>query len=167
MIQFKLSTPQEFGAMLQWVRDNVLRAIGHRKWIIVTLESNASPSVVQRSKFHAMLNDVNRQGFGSIGTTQIDMRKYDYDECKTLMVKWFLAEKELNGEELKRSVKPRVILDPLRGDLVYLRPSTTKFDDALVSEFVEFIYAIGAELGVRWTEPAMREYMSYKEFQNG
>ena len=167
MIKQRINKTSDIEKAVAWVRNNVEKAIGKRQWIDVILESNASPSVIQRSKFHAMLNDVNRQGVGQIGLTNLDMRKYDYDECKTLMVKWFLTEKKLNGDKLKRSVNPRVILDPMYGDAVYLRPSTKDFDTALISEFVEFIYSVGAQLGVRWSEPALKEYQSYKEFQNG
>ena len=163
MIKQRINKSSDIEKAVSWVRNNMEKAIGKRQWIDVILESNASPSVIQRSKFHAMLNDVNRQGVGQIGLTHLDMRKYDYDECKTLMVKWFLTEKKLSGDELKRSVNPRVILDPMYGDAVYLRPSTKDFDTALISEFVEFIYSVGAHLGVRWSEPALKEYQSYRE----
>ncbi len=167
MIQFKLSTPQEFGAMLQWVRDNVLRAIGHRKWIIVTLESDADRSTDQNSKFHAMINDINIGAIGVIGMTNIDMRNYDFDDCKALLVRWFITEKELNGDKIPDRVKLRKVYDPMYGDWVYSRPSTTQFGKKLTAEFIEFIYATGSQLGVVWSEPAMREYQGYKEFQNG
>jgi hypothetical protein len=48
---------------------------------------------------------------------------------------------------------------------ITVRPSTTKFRKAEASEFIEFLYQQGSEMGVNWSEPALAIYAEYREAQ--
>lgn len=80
--------------------------------------------------------------------------KYDVAIWKALLVDQFAQDKEASGEPLR---KPGTIFPAMDGSgrLVSIRPSTTGFSVAESGEFIEFIYAKGIELGVRW--PASKQ----------
>lgn len=76
-------------------------------------------------------------------------KKYDVAIWKALLVDQFAQDKEAAGEPLR---KPGAVFPAMDGSgrLVSIRPSTTGFSVAESSEFIDFIYAQGVELGVRW-----------------
>ena len=43
------------------------------------------------------------------------------------------------------------------------RPPTSGFDKDIRSEFIEFLFAKGAEYGVEFTDKTLAEYETYKE----
>lgn len=117
----------------------------------------------QRCKFHAMIGDINKTGVIKIPGRTIRMADYDADQCKALLVMWFANEKQDMGEPLSKP--PRSFLDPITGQSITIRPSTIDWGKKLTGEFVEWLYVIGACSGVIWSEPALKEYESYKESQ--
>jgi hypothetical protein len=149
--------------------------IEHRTFITKALESGAvgieyyrpdleeEKSDNQREKFHAMINDVNKTGVITMPGKRIVMINYDADQCKALLVMWFANEKALLGEKLPKP--PSNFTDPLTGQNITIRPSTKTWGKKLTCDFVEFLYATGALAGVKWSEPALKEYQSYKEAQ--
>ena len=158
MIQYKITSREQIPGFFTWIKEMILGAIGKRKWILVTLESDMTRSLDQNSKIHAMIEDVRRDARGLIGTTYVNMEMFDEEGVKTLLVKWFLFEKVESGEKLPRRIQPKIIIDPLYGDAVYCRPSTTDFGKKIMCEFIEFIYAIGSTLGVNWSEQSQEVY---------
>lgn len=87
----------------------------------------------------------------SIVASQVKVmgRKYDVAIWKALLVDQFAQDKEASCSPLK---KPGTVFPAMDGSgrLVSIRPSTTGFSVAESSEFIDFIYAQGIELGVRW-----------------
>lgn len=75
-------------------------------------------------------------------------RRYSPEVWKALMIDMFQKEKEAIGEPLK---KPGQLVPSLDGErLVSLRASTKHFNRQEGSDFIEFCYAQGTEMGVRW-----------------
>jgi hypothetical protein len=115
----------------------------------------------QNAKIHALMSDINRQAVIVLPGRRVVMADYPADACKALLVVWFANERALSGRPLPKP--PRTITDPISGEAITLRPSTTEFGKKNMCEFVEFLYALGCDSGVRWSEPALREYESYRE----
>ena len=90
--------------------------------------------------------------------------KYDVAIWKALLVDQFAQDKEQLGYPLK---KPGTVFPAMDGSgrLVSIRPSTTGFTVAESSEFIEFLYAQGIELGVRW--PASKHDLLMMGEENG
>lgn len=120
-------------------------------------------SAGQREKFHAIIGDINKTGVIVIPGRRIVMSDYDADQCKALLVMWFAAEKEQLGEPLPKP--PRSFIDPISGQSISIRPSTTTWGKKLTCQFVEFLYMTGAMADVKWSEPAIKEYENYREAQ--
>lgn len=120
-------------------------------------------SSVQNARFHAMIGDINKTGVIVIPGRRIVMSDYDSDQCKALLVMWFAAEKEQLGEPLPKP--PRSFIDPISGQSISIRPSTTTWGKKLTCQFTEFLYATGAMADVKWSEPALKAYAEYKEAQ--
>lgn len=121
--------------------------------IVVTI-ARLSKSRAQEKRYHAMLNDFVRQikPYGKAHSSGI---------WKALMVDQFAAEKAAMGEPLAHPGQIIRSLDGLRN--IAVRPSTSQFRKHEAGEFIEYLYAQGAEMGVTWSEPALRAYESYKE----
>lgn len=118
-------------------------------------------SSTQNARFHAMIGDINKTGVITIPGRRIVMSDYDADQCKALLVMWFAAEKEQLGEPLPNP--PRSFIDPISGQSISIRPSTTTWGKKLTCQFVEFLYATGAMSDTKWSEPALKEYEQYRE----
>ena len=87
-------------------------------------------------------------------------RKYKPEIWKALLVDQFEQERAAMGQPLR---KPGHVVPALDGSgrLVSVRPSTTGFSVSEASDFIEFIYAYGVELGVQW--PATAEEIAAAE----
>ena len=66
---------------------------------------------------------------------------------------------------LSAAFKSAKIVSGLYGGGVAVGTSTSKMGKKKFSEFIEFIYAEGAERGVLWSEPSLDTYASYREAQ--
>jgi hypothetical protein len=149
---------------LKWLDHNATKAINAGVNIYVEIGIADEPKTPEMNKKdHAMIADIHKQAIiKSIGK-RIAMSDYSYDACKALLVIWFAKEKELNGEPLKKP--PETVTCPISGDRITVRPSVTSFGKKIDCEWMEFLYLIGAESGVIWSEPALKEYSSYREAQ--
>ncbi|WP_299231685.1 recombination protein NinB [uncultured Halomonas sp.] len=105
----------------------------------------------QNAKFHAMIADIHHQAF----------RGYSFDGVKAVLVNQFALEMEEQGTPLKNPGER--VWDWKTKEPVYVRPTTTKFRKAEAGQFIEFLGATGAELGVEWSEPAQAVYDEYRE----
>jgi NinB protein len=118
-------------------------------------------SIPQNSKSHAMFTDIRNQAVIKLPGKRIVMSSYSEEAAKALLVMWFANECELNGEPLQHP--PETVLCPMTGQNITIRPSTTKFLKAENINFIEWLYAFGCESGVRWSEPALRQYETYRQ----
>lgn len=108
-------------------------------------------SRLQEEKYHAMIGDIHRQCF----------RGYSFDGVKAVLVNQFAREMEEAGTPLSKPGEK--VWDWDMQEAVYVRPSTTKFRKAEAAAFVEFLYSVGTGYEVRWSEPALKAYESFKE----
>jgi len=152
------------------IRDeSTMRGIMLRVWELVKHMIEGGPvaititrpsrSAEMNKKFHAMIRDIAQQ------VTFFGKRRYDAEVWKALLVDQFEQEKAAMGEPLSHPGQLITSMDGQR--TITVRPSTTKFRKAEASEFIEFLYQQGSEMGVNWSEPALAIYAEYREAQEG
>ena len=100
---------------------------------------------IQNDKYHAMLDDISKQ-------REFMGRKWDADDWKRLLVEAFAKTMREAGTPLHHDGRVVPSLDGQR--VVQLGIQTRDFYVREAAEFIEFLYAWGAEQGVEWTEPA-------------
>lgn len=148
-ISKQISDATQVPAVLGWAQAMVGQALGAGP-VLVTL-GRPSRSQIQNEKFHAMIGDIHRQCF----------RGYSADGVKAVLVNQFAIEMAEQGEPLSNPGEK--VWDWKSQEPVYVRPSTTKFTKRECSNFIEFLFATGTELGVEWSERALKAYESYRE----
>lgn len=102
----------------------------------------------QEEKYHAMIGDIARQ-------TTYAGRRWDADDMKRILVDEFADEMRQAGTPLHHD--SRLIPSENGRRVIQLGIQTREFYVREAAQFIEFLYAYGAERDVRWTEPA-REY---------
>ncbi len=105
----------------------------------------------QEEKYHAMIRDIHRQCF----------RGYSAEGVKAVLVNQFAREMEEAGTPLAHPGEK--VWDWQTQEPVYVRPSTKKFRKGEASQFVEFLFQVGAEYQVAWSERALQAYDEYRE----
>ena len=101
----------------------------------------------QEEKYHAMISDVSRQ-VKHIG------RKWDAEDMKRLLVDEFADEMRLAGTPLHHDGRVTPSFDGRR--IVQLGMQTRDFYIKEASQFIEFLYAFGAQKSVVWSDPGER-----------
>lgn len=114
-------------------------------------------------KIHAMYSDLQTQAVIKLPGNRVTLKDYDAEALKTLLVLWYARERELMGEPLRHP--GRTIICPITGDKISIRPSTTQFTKKEMSGHIEWLYALGAECGVRWSEKSLECYQEYRQAQ--
>jgi len=102
----------------------------------------------QEERYHAMVGDIARQA-EHIG------RKWDADDMKRLLVDEFAEEMRLAGTPLHHDSRVVPSFDGKR--IVQMGIQTRDFYVKEASQFIEFLFAWGADRGVRWSDPVGRE----------
>lgn len=103
----------------------------------------------QEAKYHSMFGDVAKQ-VPFMGAMR------DLETWKRLLVDAFARVKAADGDPVQGV---GAIIPSLDGSgFVQLGVQTRKFSKRHASEFIEFLYAWGAENNVRWTDPAPAGY---------
>lgn len=115
-----------------------------------------SRSVAQNRKFHPLIGDIAKQ-------IEIDGRKYHQKIWKAQLVDEFDQEMRRQGTPLRHETEVVWSLDRQR--LITVRPSTTEFTKKECAMFIEFLYAYGCELGVKFNDQALKVYETYREAQ--
>ena len=105
----------------------------------------------QEEKYHAMINDIHRQCF----------RGYSAVGVKAVLVKQFAEEMEEAGTPLANPGEK--VWDWKSQEPVYVRPSTKKFRKGEASQFVEFLFSVGADYQVTWSDKSLAIFDEYKE----
>lgn len=143
--------------------------------VVVTL-TRPSKTREMEKKYHAMIGDIASQVTFDYAADQESgsvvrlfgrkrRKAYSAEVWKALLVDMFAQEKDVMGEPLRHPGETITSLDGKRE--VTIRPTTTKFLKHEGSEFIEFLYAQGCEMGVNWSEPALAIYAEYREAQQG
>jgi hypothetical protein len=107
-----------------------------------------SKSRDQERLYHALIADIAR--------TEVDGRKYDDETWKALLIDEFSEEMKRQGTPLSHPGRVIPSLDGMR--TVTIRASSRRFRVAEASAFVAFLYAYGSDLGVIWSDPAIKYY---------
>jgi hypothetical protein len=108
----------------------------------------AAKSRDQEEKYHAMIGDIAKQ-------VRIYGREWDREDLKRLLVDQFVRDMQAAGTPLG---KQGLVVPSLDGSgVVQLGIQTRRFLKKEAIAFIEWLYAFGAENGVLWSEPAMRE----------
>lgn len=109
----------------------------------------ANKSRDQEAKYHAMFSDVARQ-------VEFMGSKRDAETWKRLLVDAFVRVKAADNDPVQGV---GAIVPNLDGTgFVQLGVQTRRFSKRHASEFIEFMYAWGADHNVQWTEPAPQGY---------
>lgn len=112
----------------------------------------------ENRKFHAIMSDIHRQGVMQFGPNTIVLSKYSFEECKTLLIAWFVEELKELGENIPKYAEVKTLVCPKTGKVYNQRGSTTKYSDKFCRLLCQFLWSTGAEIGVKFTDPATREY---------
>lgn len=103
---------------------------------------------IQEEKYHAMIGDIAEQ-VEHIG------RRWHEDDMKRLLVDEFAEEMRLAGTPLHHDSRVTPSLDGKR--IVQLGIQTREFYVKEASDFIEWLYAFGADRGVKWSEPKAKD----------
>lgn len=162
-----ISSHPDIDKAMRWIdaQSTVILNKGKLPFIILGYdeETEDERSARQNSKSHAMIGDIAKQAVFKTPGLTVKMADYDVDEAKALLVRWFERECESIGEPLRHG--SRVVVDPFSGEQITIRASTTKFLKKENINFIEWLYSTGVDGGVKWSEPALKEYSAYKEAQ--
>lgn len=101
-----------------------------------------SKSRAQEKMYHALINEV-------AGQIRTYGNRYAPEVWKALFIAQFAKERAAMGQPLRKQGATVPALDG-SGELVTIRPSTTGLSVSEASDFIEFIYATGVEIGVNW-----------------
>lgn len=160
-ITYTIRTFEDMQGVLARMASAIGRGIERAPVEVSLSHAEGKRGSASNAKFHAMIADLNKQAVITMPGKRVALSKYDAETCKALLVIWFAKERELNGDPLRKP--PRTEVDPMTGERISIRPSTTQWGVKDTSEFIEFLYSLGAASGVNWSEPALREYQDYKE----
>lgn len=156
--------PADINRAFNWADPLILKALEGGPVQMTLGRPEAARTGPQNAKSHAMYEDIRKMAVIPLPGKRIVMADYDPAEAKALLVMWFANERELEGRPLSKP--PRTVLCPITGQNITVRPSTAEdFGKRDTAEFVEWLYATGTQAGVKWSEPAMKEYQSYREAQ--
>lgn len=163
-IRKTLSKKESINKALNWADGDLLNIISGGNSAYIEIGVYDPKSSQQNAKYHAMIGDIHKSAVFRLPGRMIVLRDYDIDEVKALLIVWFAKEMEITGKKLKKP--QRVVIDPFTGENITVRPSSIDFEKEEANNFIEFLYATGSESGVKWSEPAMKEWKSYREAQS-
>lgn len=150
--------------LLNWMDGCVCKIIESGKEAEITITAIDPIKVDQMKKINAMINDIHQQGEIQKDGRKLKLSFLPDDEVKTLLVFWFAESKAQEGQPLKRGI--RTIYDFYTMREIAVRPSTKDFDVDESSESIEWLYSLGADLRIKWSEPALKQLQQYPEVQH-
>jgi hypothetical protein len=105
----------------------------------------------QEAKYHAQIGEIAAQWM-YLGV------KWSAEDMKRILVNGFKEDTKNDPDlaECWRSMGELRAVPGMRGGLLVLGDQTRKFPKKLASAFVEWLYSLGAEVGVVWSEPERR-----------
>lgn len=107
-----------------------------------------SKSYIQRKKYHAMIADIAKQ-------VEFHGKRYDAEVWKAKLIDQFEHEIKQSGDTLRNPSRMVISMDGQR--VVTVRPSSEGFTKSEANMFIEYLYQMGAEFDVVWSEP-VEEY---------
>ena len=132
-MKYQLTSESQAKALMVTLWPKVLTALNASKPLVMEIKA-ADKTRDQEEKYHAMIDEIAKQA-SHMGA------KWSSEDWKRLLVDQFCKD---NG------IKTGVVIPNLSGDgIVQLGMQTRKFTKEQASEFVEFLYAWGAEHGIK------------------
>jgi len=132
-MRFLLTSEEQAKALMVNLWPKVLSALKSDKHLVLEIKAT-DKTREQELKYHAMIDEIAKQA-SHMGA------KWSSEDWKRLLVDQFCKE---NG------IKTGVVIPNLSGDgIVQLGMQTRKFTKEQASDFVEFLYAWGAEHGIK------------------
>lgn len=114
----------------------------------------------QEKKYHAMIADIARSKVIKYGETIANFEFYypnkPEEVAKVLLIVWYEEDLKSSGESLKRPSS--WIINPVNGQPIQIRPQSSQFTVKEAAGFIEFLYSIGAENKIAWSDPETRHY---------
>jgi len=98
---------------------------------------------IQEERYHAMIGDISKQ-VEHIG------RKWELDDMKRLLIDEFSEEMRLAGTPLHHDGRVIPSLDGCR--IVQLGIQSRDFYVKEAAQFIEYLFAFGAQHGVKWSD---------------
>lgn len=137
-MKYQLQTTDQATLLIRNVWPKVISALNAGRPLVMEIKA-ADKSREQEDKYHAMIGVIAQQA-QHLGS------KWDAESWKRLLVQEFCKDSGL---------KTDVVIPNLSGDgIVQLGFQTRKFTKEQASEFVEWLYAWGAENGVTYETDA-------------
>jgi len=99
---------------------------------------------IQEEKYHAMVGDLSRQ-------CEYAGRKWDAEDSKRILIDEFAADMRGAGTPLHNESRIIPSQDGLR--IIQLNIRSSDFYIKEAAQFIEWLYAWGADRDVVWTEP--------------
>lgn len=134
---------QVFHLVNEAVRRNARQAVVNAPEGMICEIKPATKKRIQEEKYHAMIGDIAKQ-------VELVGAKRDKEDAKRLLIDAFARVMREAGTPLKQEGR---ILPSLDGSgFVQLGIQSRHFYVKEAAEFIEYLYAFGAEHGVRWSE---------------
>jgi hypothetical protein len=148
-----MSDPRKFRLVHDLARQNAKRAIddpAYEGWDVLLRPPRKSRD--QEEKYHAQIGDIADQ-WHYLGV------KWSRDDMKRILVNGFKEDTKDDPDlaECWREMGELKAVPGMRGGLLVLGDQTRKFPKKLASAFIEWLYAVGAENDVEWTDPRHME----------
>jgi hypothetical protein len=136
-VKYQLTSEAQAKALMTGLWPKVLTALNAGKPLVLEIKA-ADKSRDQEEKYHAMIGEIAKQA-QHLGA------KWDSESWKRLLVDQFI--KDMNGLGASK------IIPSLDGEgIIQLGFQTRKFTKEQASEFVEWLFAWGAEHGVTYEQ---------------
>ena len=132
---------QAAGEGLKWVSENLFK--GLRAGPVVITMGREKRSSDQNDKCHPMIRDIARgMNHQLLGTNEKQWR-------------YFLLA-NFQGQSMIPSLDgTQIIVVPKGGTSDMLKP--------VMSEFIEYLYSVGADYNIVWSEPSLKAFEEYRE----
>ena len=142
-MNWKITDPRRINDVLAAVHEKVQHAI--RGGDVLIEVKRPSRNADQNAKIHAMITDISK-------TVSLRGESFGCEAWKAILVDEFDKEMQQQGTPLRHPGRTVPSLDHRRA--VTIRASTAKMTKAEGSQFIEFLYQQGAELGAQFNERA-------------
>jgi hypothetical protein len=117
--------------------------------------SSASKTRAQESRYHAMIGDISKQ-------VDFDSTQFSAKVWKAKLLDQFQHELALAGTPLSKPGETTISMDGQR--VVQIRPESSGFRVKEASDFIEYLYSVGAEHNISWSDPETQAmYRDYFE----
>jgi len=132
---------QAAGEGLKWVSENLFKAL--RAGPVVITMGREKRSGDQNDKCHPMIRDIAKgMNHQLLGTNEKQWR-------------YFLLA-NFQGQSMIPSLDgTQIIVVPKGGTSDMLKP--------VMSEFIEYLYSVGADYNIVWSEPSLKAFEEYRE----